>query len=143
MGANFPTRVSQARRELAVLGADALLVTHLPNVLYLSGFTGSNAILLVLPDTAHLFTDGRYTIQAHQEAPDVRVHIERKALVDAVGSFLKARTAGRRIGFDPIHLNVSEWSKLKGASGKRVRWKAAAGGGERVGVGEDAGGFGS
>ncbi len=51
------------------LGADALVVTHLPNVFYLCGFTGSNAVLLVLADSLHLFTDGRYTIQAREEAP--------------------------------------------------------------------------
>ena len=49
---------------MAAASVDALLVTHLPNVFYLCGFTGSNAALIVLPGAAHLFTDGRYTIQA-------------------------------------------------------------------------------
>ena len=125
MGANFTTRVDQARRELTALGVEGLLVTHLPNVFYLCGFTGSNAILLLLPDAVHLFTDGRYTTQAHEEAPNTRVHIERKALADAVGSFLKNRRSRLRIGFDPVHLNLSEWARLKEAAGKGLRWKEA------------------
>jgi Xaa-Pro aminopeptidase len=139
MGANFTTRVDQARRELTPLAVGGLLVTHLPNILYLCGFTGSNAIVLLLPDAVHLFTDGRYTTQAHEEAPNTRIHIERKALVDAVGSFLKARRGGMRIGFDPIHINMSEWARLKEASGKRVRWKEALGLVERMREVKDAG----
>ena len=53
---------------LAERKLDALLVSFGPNLRYLSGFTGSNGSLLVLPDKAILFTDPRYTIQAGQEA---------------------------------------------------------------------------
>jgi Xaa-Pro aminopeptidase len=43
---------------------DALLVTHLPNVHYLCGFTGSAAALLLTNRGSILFTDGRYRTQA-------------------------------------------------------------------------------
>ena len=46
---------------------DALLVWNGPNVRYLSGFTGENAALLVLPGKTVLFTDPRFQIQAAQE----------------------------------------------------------------------------
>jgi Xaa-Pro aminopeptidase len=45
---------------LAARKLDALLVSFGPNLRYLSGFTGSNGSLLVLPDKAILFTDPRY-----------------------------------------------------------------------------------
>ena len=50
-----------------------MLVTDLNNVRYLSGFTGSNAALLVFADDHDpvLATDGRYRTQAAQQAPDV------------------------------------------------------------------------
>ncbi len=48
---------------------DAAIITSLPNVRYLTGFTGSNALLLALPDQLILFTDPRYTIQSGQEFP--------------------------------------------------------------------------
>ena len=58
------------------LGVGALLVTTLVNVRYLTGFTGSNGALLVLPDAAVFFTDGRYRDQAAAELPDVEHVIE-------------------------------------------------------------------
>ena len=45
-----------------------MLVTHLPDVRYLCGFTGSNAALVLAGGRAVLFTDGRYTAQAKAEA---------------------------------------------------------------------------
>ena len=128
------TRLDLTRRAMAAAGADALLVTHLPNVFYLCGFTGSNAVLIVLPDAAHLFTDGRYTIQAREEAPATRIHIERGALAEVCGAFLAARTrkSTLRAGSDPAHLSLLEWNRLKKAAGPRVRWKPVAGLVERL-----------
>ena len=48
---------------------DAVLISSLPNVRYLTGFTGSNALALALPDQMILFTDPRYTIQSKKEFP--------------------------------------------------------------------------
>ncbi|EIJ89669.1 Xaa-Pro aminopeptidase [Nematocida parisii] len=42
---------------------------HYEHIAWLTGFTGSNATLLVLPDTAYLYTDGRYFIQAEKQLP--------------------------------------------------------------------------
>ena len=107
-------------------GADALTITHLPNILYLSGFSGSNAVLLVLGDLTHLFTDGRYTIQAHEEAPQTRVHIVRTPLAQACGEFLRSRSPRKRwrVAFEAASLNVAEWERLKKAAGPRIEWKA-------------------
>jgi Xaa-Pro aminopeptidase len=109
--------------------ADGLLVTHLPNVFYLCGFTGSNAALLVFPGEMHLFTDGRYTLQAQQEAPAARVHIGRQAAVAQAGKLiaLRKRRGLLRLGFDPAHLSQAEWTGLKAAAGEGVRWKPLAG----------------
>jgi Xaa-Pro aminopeptidase len=92
---------------------DALLVTDLVNVRYLSGFTGSNAALLVTADGergTRLATDGRYTTQAAAEVPDVPVLIERacaRALVADAGA------AGiRRLGFESGHLTVDAHAAL-------------------------------
>ena len=53
-------RLDRLRPQLAELELDALLVTRLPNVRYLTGFTGSAGMLLVLADGAVLVSDGRY-----------------------------------------------------------------------------------
>ena len=46
---------------------DAALISSLPNIRYLTGFTGSNALALALPDQIILFTDPRYTLQSARE----------------------------------------------------------------------------
>src|SRR5579871_2831619 len=61
-----------ARRQAVAAGLaerkiDALLVAFSPNLRYLTGFTGSNGNLLLLPDRAIVFTDPRYQLQARQE----------------------------------------------------------------------------
>jgi Xaa-Pro aminopeptidase len=93
-------------------GLDAILVTHLVNVRYLAGFTGSNAALLIRADddTPVLATDGRYRTQAAQQVPDAEIVIER-----ACGPFLAGRAVAdgaRRIGFESHVVTVEEFDSL-------------------------------
>jgi Xaa-Pro aminopeptidase len=95
-----------------------MLVTDLINVRYLSGFTGSNAALLVFADgdDAVLATDGRYRTQAAQQAPDVEVAIER-----ACGRYLAGRAAAaktRRVGFESHVVTVDGYDALAAALGE-------------------------
>jgi Xaa-Pro aminopeptidase len=57
-------RLARLRPRFAEAGCEALLVTNLFNLRYLTGFTGSAGLLLILPDEAVLTTDGRYRDQA-------------------------------------------------------------------------------
>ncbi len=118
-------RLKDVREAMAAAHVDAIALTHLPNIFYLSGFSGSNAILLVLNDAIHLFTDGRYTIQAHEEAPQARVHIVRTPLAEACGALLRSGSPRKRmrIGFEAASLNVAEWSRLTKAAGRAFEWK--------------------
>src|SRR5947209_15105485 len=72
-------RLARLRSLMADPGCEALLVTHLVNVRYLTGFTGSAALLLVLPDESVLTTDGRYRDQAAEQLAaagvDARVEV--------------------------------------------------------------------
>jgi Xaa-Pro aminopeptidase len=60
-------RAGRVRAGFADAGIDALVVTRLPNVRYLTGFTGSAAIVVLTPDTVVLVTDGRYAQQARAQ----------------------------------------------------------------------------
>jgi Xaa-Pro aminopeptidase len=72
-------------------GLDALLVTHLPNIRYLTGFSGSAGLLLVRPDAAALITDFRYAVQAPAEAGTAAVvEIDQKSVWDRLGRLLAA-----------------------------------------------------
>jgi Xaa-Pro aminopeptidase len=73
---DVPSRLDRLRREVMSKSTgedhtgratEALLVTNLTNIRYLTGFSGSAGMLFVLPDEAVLITDGRYDIQAHEE----------------------------------------------------------------------------
>src|ERR1700712_3684380 len=80
-------------------GVDALLVTHLPDVRYLCGFTGSNGVLAFFGARAVLFTDGRYTTQAKAEVDGARVVIAPKSATVAACQWLVEQGAAR-CGFD-------------------------------------------
>ena len=101
-----------ARRDLLrdrarAAGLDAVLVTRLVNVRYLTGFTGSSGALLVPADPAGrdvLCTDGRYLTQVGRQAPDVEL------LVDRAGApALAARASSqrsRRLGYESHDVTV-------------------------------------
>ena len=67
------SRVPRLRPRFEVAGCDALLVTRLVNIRYLTGFTGSAAVLLVLPEDLVFVTDGRYRDQSALELGAVGV----------------------------------------------------------------------
>ncbi|MDU6479526.1 MAG: aminopeptidase P family N-terminal domain-containing protein, partial [Corynebacterium kroppenstedtii] len=74
----YAQRRDAARELLNKADVPALLVTNLKNVRYLTGFSGSNAALLLTTDGKELLgTDGRYTTQVADEAPGIEVLIER------------------------------------------------------------------
>src|SRR5436305_4436965 len=87
---------------LAARKVDALLVSFSPNLRYLSGFTGSNGALLILPGKSILFTDPRYTIQASQEST-CTVRIGKGPLIDGVLGAIR-RLGVRRIGYEPSRM---------------------------------------
>ncbi|GAB3563398.1 Xaa-Pro peptidase family protein [Amycolatopsis endophytica] len=90
-------------------GVDALLVTDLLNVRYLTGFTGSNAALLVHgggEDRTLFCTDGRYTTQAGAEVPDLERVIDRESAPALLDRASTQAAAHRRTGFESQHVSV-------------------------------------
>lgn len=96
---------------------DALLVTHLPNIRYLCGFTGSAGALLVSDKEKVFFTDGRYRTQARAEVQGCKIVVSKKGPLVACAEWLRAnkRTAGkmrRRVGMEAEHITVAERDRL-------------------------------
>jgi Xaa-Pro aminopeptidase len=85
----------------------SLLVTHLPDVRYLCGFTGSNAYLAVTPTRAAMFTDGRYIAQAKQETSGARVVIAARSARAEACQWLAA-SGVPHAAFDPESTTVAE-----------------------------------
>jgi Xaa-Pro aminopeptidase len=101
-------------------GVDGLLVTHLPDVRYLSGFTGSSGALVLVGGRAVLFTDGRYTVQAKAEAAGTRVVIAKKPAVMAACEWI-AEAGVRRCGFDAANTTVAALEAMRKAVGAKKR----------------------
>ena len=113
-------RLRAVRAELARLGLDALVVTHLPHLFYLANLRASAGMLVVTPADAQLLVDFRYrTVVAELVAAGAGPSGVRRADVD--GSYEEtlrrvASDAGwKRIGIEADHLSVRRWQWLEGA----------------------------
>ena len=114
MSSPHASRRDRLLAALASIEADAVLITRLVNVRYLTGFTGSNAALLVTARGAFFATDGRYTDQAAAEVPDV----ERQRSVSC-GPDLAARAStlgARRVAYEAHDVTVEEFDVLRDAA---------------------------
>lgn len=115
-------RLGRLRLRFSELGADAILVSLLPNVRYLCGFTGSAGLLLVDALSATLYTDSRYTFQASEEVCGARVQICKHGLVRAVSEALRSRRGRYRVAYSESTMTVAQKQALDASSGSRVRW---------------------
>lgn len=127
---NFSERQEKLREQLASAKLDALLVSHLPNIRYLCGFTGSAGLLLVTEAGSVFFTDVRYDTQGREEVKGAKVVIARKALLSALGEFMAGRRKGKKsqgstLGIEAEHVTVAEKKRLGDALPGGVRLKNA------------------
>src|SRR6266568_962636 len=114
-------RIGQLRRRLTRAGLSGLLVTHLPDLRYLSGFTGSSAALAITRRAARLFTDGRYKAQAGEEVKGALVEIVGGSPAIAAVQWLAAQPGVEFAGFDPGWTSVAELARLKAALPSKLR----------------------
>ena len=113
-------RISKLRKMLAGLDLDAILFSHLPNIRYFGGFTGSDGLLIVDRGKTCFLTDSRYTQQAREEvfADDI---CEYKIRENGVQALLKDRQV-RRLGFEADSLTFGNVLKFKEKTGGEVEW---------------------
>ena len=112
---NHRGRQKNLRGQLASCRLDAVLISHLPNIRYLCGFTGSAGLLLVEESGSVLFTDVRYATQSREQVEGAGVVIARKALVTALAervAGMRKRSNKWRIGIEADHLTVAENKRL-------------------------------
>ncbi len=101
-------RLSALRRSVRV---DLLYVSALPNIRYLTGFSGSAGHLLVEPDRATLFTDARYRVQASAQTDGIALEISEGDARFAFAAALRNR-APRILGFESNRLSYAAYSYL-------------------------------
>ena len=108
------TRIDTLRDLAETHGADAVLVTHPPDLRWAVGFTGSNGLLLVTPSAAHFVTDGRYTSQARSEVEGAEVHVASGPLAEHVDQRGLAEGAGR-VAVQAEHVMLAAFERLRDA----------------------------
>jgi Xaa-Pro aminopeptidase len=119
-GTDFHTaRWGRLRAAMRQHKIEALLATHLPDVRWLCGFTGSNAALAATARRAVLFTDGRYTVQAQEETRGARVVIAKRSALKEACALLGNRA--EHAAFDPAHTSVADLELMRSALSSKVR----------------------
>lgn len=116
-------RIGQLRRRMSRANLPGLLVTHLADLRYLSGFTGSSAALAITRRSARLFTDGRYAVQASEEVQSAKVEIVSTSPAVAALQWLAAQPGITLAGFDPAWTTIAELDRWKQALPASLRRK--------------------
>ena len=121
-------RLSRLRSDLEENDLDVLLVTHLPNLHYLCGFTGSAAALIVAGAGSILFTDGRYRTQAHEEVQGTRIVVAHKSPIVAAAEWLAARRRKSTpfvVGIEPESITAATRDRLASTLKGKARLRSA------------------
>ena len=120
-------RRAALRQDLRAADLDALFITDLLNIRYLTGFTGSNAVLVVAAgddpgaETSTLFcTDGRYLTQSEEQVPELNRIIDRASDVALMSRLAQDAAGGvtdyRRTGYESHHVTVDQLTALSEAA---------------------------
>jgi Xaa-Pro aminopeptidase len=109
---SYGTRLAKLRQRLAEERLEALLVTSLPNVHYLTGFSGSAGVLLVTSGDSILFTDPRYDLQAHEQVRESRVVITSGNAL-TVAARRSNRSRARRLGIESGAVSFETHQRLR------------------------------
>jgi Xaa-Pro aminopeptidase len=127
---NYTARQLKLASQLHKVGVDALLITHLPNIRYLCGFTGTAGVLLVSAHSSKpklaFYTDGRYSRQAADQVRGAKVIIRRKsAFAEALDALQRAKF--KSLGFESEHLFYGDYRILSHATRGKLRLKPTSG----------------
>src|SRR3990172_7690064 len=136
--ARFAERRARLLALVASEGLGGLIVTHLPNVRYLTGFTGTAGIVLLLPQDTVFLSDFRYRTQAEEElGDDVRVEIPPSDVWERLGRGVGGEPGVERAGFEAQKVTVAAAERFPRMNG-RTRFQPVKDLVERLRVSKDA-----
>jgi Xaa-Pro aminopeptidase len=116
-------RIAALLEGLTSAHLDGLLVTGLSNIRYLTGFSGSSALLVVTPRDVVFITDFRYQTQVAEELGDIaRIVIEASSLWSGLWQQLATLNSVRVLGFETAHIQHRDFQRLV-ESGARWQWR--------------------
>lgn len=118
-----PDRIAALRDAITAAQIDALVLTSLPNVRYLTGFSGSSALVLVTQRDLHFITDFRYDTQVGEEVGDLAtIRIESQSLWTGLWNLGAGLTGIEIVGFESAHLLHRDFQRLL-TDGTRWQWR--------------------
>ncbi len=110
---DYALRLQNLRGELKRLKCDALAVTHLTNVRYLTGYSGTAGMVVVTRDETLFITDFRYRTQAAQQVGEnAKILIAERGLWKRAAQELK-KIGPKKLGFEAEHTSVAAWEEIK------------------------------
>jgi Xaa-Pro aminopeptidase len=104
-------RIEKLKAILGELSLDAMYVTHIPNIRYISGFSGSSAFLIITKDKDYFFTDFRYKEQSKEQVKGFEMFVDFAPSVK-ISEIIKSLGL-KNIGFESNHLTVTQLDTLK------------------------------
>jgi Xaa-Pro aminopeptidase len=107
----FQVRRRDIAARLPELKADCLLVTSPANVRYLTGFAGSNGLVLLTSSETHFFTDPRYALTARQDIA-AKIHIVKGPMLPGVAAVIQRKRL-KKIGFESAWTQYDAYLRLK------------------------------
>jgi len=118
-----PERRIALREAMLAAHLDAVLLTSLANIRYLTGFSGSSALVLLTARETLFITDFRYSTQVRDEVGDfARVAIEPASLWTGLWQLLPELAGVKIVGFESAHLLHRDFERLLNA-GSRWQWR--------------------
>lgn len=114
MSGRFSMRLETLQKKLETYDLGVLQVSHMKNIEYLTGFTGTTGVLLLESQEASLWVDGRYVSQAGVEASGVDVRATERDVLRGLWVHLRSRRI-TNCGIEANHLSYSDFLRMKEA----------------------------
>ena len=114
-------RINALKKKIRAENLDGMLIMHGDHLRYLTGYTGSNGLLLVTRKESLFFTDFRYADQAREQVTGARPEIVEKGdLITRMAEFEHLNEVNVRYGFASQYLTVDERNRLVHALPKAI-----------------------
>ena len=141
MTTRSPSRVDGLRDQLREKHLDALLLSDIVNIGYVTGFTGSTAYAVVTPAEALLITDPRYTLRAREESPAFTLAVAQGSggYSEALKKVVSERSGIKTLGFEANHVTVGLLERLRKELPAELSWTPTENVVENLRIVKDAG----
>ena len=117
----FIKRLEKVYNAIEALGLDGLYITNLTNIRYLTGFTGSAGVLLILNNQSYFLTDGRYIEQSKSQVKNSKIYIIDSNYFNLIQEHNILAELNLKIGFESNHMSFSYYSSLSDNFSK-INW---------------------